>query len=139
MKNFRIFGLAMIMLVAMVSSSCSSKKSAGGSSFENPELWNTLKANDWAAWTATTGCEMKFVGENKAIAMNWVKDPVTQAWNRTLSDVGTVEFLDENWFVVNFNNKSIAYLFTKGNSTFENSDGSIFGKNTINTFRPKAK
>jgi hypothetical protein len=137
MKNLRIAGLVMIIMVAMLSTSCSGNKSAGGSSFANPELWKTLKDADWASWTATTGCEMKFVGENKAIVMEWVKDPVTQAWGRTTSDVGTVEFLDENWFVVNYSKKSVAFLFTKTNSTFESSDAAIFGKNQINAFRPK--
>jgi hypothetical protein len=136
MKNLKIAGLVMIIMVAMLSTSCSSNKSTGGSA-ANPELWKTLKDADWASWTATTGCEMKFVGEDKAIVMDWQKDPVSQAWNRTTSDVGNIEFIDENWFVVHYYNKSVAYLFTKTNSTYESSNGATFGKNTINAFRKK--
>lgn len=137
MKNLKSAGLVMIILVAMLSTSCSSDKSTGGSSFANPELWKTLKDADWASWTATTGCEIKFVGEDKAMVMDWLKDPVTQAWSRTGSDVGNVEFLDENWFVVHFSNKSTGYLFTKSDNRFENSNGAFFEKNKINAFRPK--
>lgn len=139
MKNLRIAGLVMIIMVAMLSTSCSSNKSSGGSSYANPEVWKILKESDWAAWGAGTGCEMKFIGEDKAIVMEWLQDPATQAWNRTGSDVGTVEFLDENWFVIHYSNKSTAYLFTKSDNTFENSNGSIFRKSQINTFHPKNK
>ncbi len=137
MKNVKISGLIMIMLVAMLSVSCSSDKSTEKTTFQNPELLKILKDADWAFWTATTGTEIKFAGEDKVIIMEWLKDPVSQAWNRTGSDVGTLEFLDENWFVVKYNKKSTAYLFTRSNSTFESSDGAIFGKNQINAFRLK--
>ena len=137
MKNLRTAGLVMIIMVAMLATSCSSNKSTGGSSFANPELWKTLKDADWASWAGNVGCEMKFVGDDKAIIMDWLKDPVTQAWNRTGSDVGTVEFLDENWFVVHYSNKSTAYLFTKSKNKYENSNGFFFEKNQINAFRPQ--
>ncbi|MCK9421516.1 MAG: hypothetical protein M0Q38_02855 [Bacteroidales bacterium] len=137
MKNLRIAGLVMVILVAVLSNSCSSNKSSGGSSYANPEVWKILKESDWAAWVGNTGCEMKFVGDDKAITMDWLQDTTTKAWNRAGSDVGTVEFLDENWFVIHYSNKSTAYLFTKGDNSFESSTGAIFRKNQINTFRPK--
>jgi len=139
MKNLRIAGVFMIILVAMLSTSCSNNKSEAVTSFENPELWKILKESDWASWGGEAGCEMKFIGKDKAVVMHWLKNQLSQTWIHTVSDVGTIEFLDENWFLVHYNNKSIAYLFTKSNNTFENSDGNIFEKKQINIFRQQNK
>jgi hypothetical protein len=140
LKNLKITALLMIILAAMLAISCSDKKPpVADSSYANPELWEILKESDWAAWAGGTGCEMKFVGDDKAIAMEWFQDPVTQDWKRTGSDFGTVEFLDENWFIVHYNNKTTAYFFSKSDSTFENSNGSSFRKSQINAFRIKKK
>jgi hypothetical protein len=34
-----------------------------------------------------------------------LQDPATKGYNRTGSDVGTVKFLDENWFVVHYSKR----------------------------------
>ena len=85
MKNVKISGLIMIMLVAMLSVSCSSDKSTEKTTFQNPELLKILKDADWAYWTATTGTEIKFAGDDKVIIMEWLKDPDPRhgtAWDR---------------------------------------------------------
>ncbi|MCX6266415.1 MAG: hypothetical protein NTW16_03530 [Bacteroidetes bacterium] len=137
MKKLKIAGLFMVILAAILAGSCSRSASTDRSSYANPELWKVLQESDWAAWSGSNGCEMKFVGDNKAISMEWKQDTVTKVWHRTGSDVGAVKFVDENWFVVHFNGKSTAYLFTKLDYTFENSDGAIFRKSQINSFRVK--
>jgi hypothetical protein len=139
MRNLRFTGLFMIILVAMLAISCANDKPAGGSAYANPELWKILKESDWAAWAGVSGCEMKFIGQDKAIAMEWLQDPVTKVWSRTVSDVGTVEFIDENWFVITYEDKSMACLFTKSENTFENSNGSVYRKSQINAFRRNNK
>jgi hypothetical protein len=137
MKSARIAGLVMIILAVMQATSCSSDKSSGESSHKNPELWKILKESDWASWSGGTGCEMKFIGGNKAILMNWSQDTVTKVWSRSNSDVGTVEFLDDNWFIIRYSHTSMASLYSKGDNTYENSDGAIFRKSQINAFRVK--
>jgi hypothetical protein len=137
MKNLKIAGLVMIILAAMLAASCSGDKSSGESSYKNPELWKILKESDWAAWSGGTGCEMKFIAGNKAILMDWSQDTATKVWSRSNSDVGTVVFLDDNWFIVHYSHASMAYLYSKGDNTYENSNGAIFRKSQINAFRVK--
>lgn len=137
MKNVKISAFIMIAMIALLSTSCSDNNSTGVSSYANPELWKTLKGSDWAAWSGDLGTEIKFVGNDRAIVMEWIKDPVTQGWIRKGSYAGTVEFLDETWFLVNCQTNSKAFLYTKADNTFENSDGAIFRVNQINAFHTK--
>lgn len=127
----------MVIAVAMLFSSCSSNKSSENSGVSNPELWKTLTESDWAAWAGPVGCEMKFVGEDQAIIMGWKQDTTTKVWTRTGSDVGRVVFLNDDWFVIHYSDKNKAYLFSKADNGYENSDGGIFRKNQINAFHVK--
>jgi hypothetical protein len=140
MKSSKIFGLLIVIFVMALATSCSdeqSEKKSSATANSNPELWQILKSSDWAAWNVPSGVEMKFIGNNHAIYMEWAQDPATKAWTRMKSDVGTVEFDDDNWFVINFDEFSIAYLYNRSDSTFENSNGSVYRKSRINTFIPK--
>ena len=140
MKSIRIAGLFVIFVAAIImSTSCSSNKSSGESSVSNPELWKTLTETDWASYQYGVGNEMKFVGEDKAIVLFLKQDTATKAWNRAGSDVGTVFFLDENWFIVKFNTRTVAYLYKSGNGSLENSDGFIFAKTKMGAFQTKEK
>lgn len=137
MKNLKIAGLVMIIAVALMSASCSGKKSSESAGISNPELWKVLTESDWAFWSGPVGVEMKFVGENQAIIMEWSQDTVTKAWTRKGSDVGQVVFFENDWFVIHYTGKSTACLYSKGDNSYENSDGCVFRKSQINTFRVK--
>lgn len=136
MKKVKMIAFVMIAMMVL-STSCSDNNSNGVSSFENPELWKTLKGSDWAAWSGELGTEIKFIGNDRAIVMEWAKDSLTQAWVRKGSFAGTVEFIDESWFLIHCQNASKAFLYTKADNTFENSDGAIFRVNQINAFHTK--
>lgn len=127
----------MVMLIALIMTSCSTGKGPG--SKENPELWKELTGSDWATWAAFTGCEMKFVGRNTAIIMEWEQDTVAKSWKRTVSRVGEVEFLDDDWFLIRYDHDLMACLFDRTAYTFENSNGAVFRKSQINAFRSRNK
>jgi hypothetical protein len=100
-------------------------------------MWKVLTESDWAGYLPGSGCEMKFIGHDKAIIMEWVEDPATKVWSRTGSDVGTVEFIDDTWFIISYKNRNTAYLFSKSSNSFENSNGAVFTKSKINSFHQK--
>jgi hypothetical protein len=136
MKNLRIAALVMIVLTAMLSSSCSSR-STGESANAGTELWKILQETDWVGWSGGAGCEVKFAGNDKALMIEWVQDTVSGKTLRSGTDVGTVEILDENWFVMRINNKSTAYYFSTGDKTFESLSGTVFRKNAKSSFKGK--
>ena len=126
-----------VVLAALLTTSCSpgGRKEAK----ENPELWKELTGSDWASWASVTGCEMKFIGRNTAIIMEWAQDTVTKTWKRTVSNVGEVEFLENNWFLIRYDHNLMACLFDTVAYTYENSNGAVFRKSQINAFRIRNK
>ncbi|MCX6279548.1 MAG: hypothetical protein NT004_15840 [Bacteroidetes bacterium] len=137
MNNLKITGLVMVILLAMLSISCSNDKSTGESYKTNPELLKILKESDWASYQQGVGYEMKFIGEDKVVIFQLSQDPTTGVWSRKGSDVATVEFVDDNWFLLRFKNSSVACLFSKDDYTIEDSNGAIFKKSQIGAFKRK--
>ena len=137
MKNLKNAGLVLILLVGMLSSSCSNSNSTDKSSYENPELWETIKASEWASWNQGIGCQMKFIGDKHAIVLDYVQDPEAKTWKTTRAEAGTVEFIDDNWFLIHLSDKTVAYMFSKANLTIENSNGLFFKKSKWGAFQTK--
>jgi len=135
-KTILVF-LTTVVLAALLSGSCADGGRKGTN--ENPELWKELTGSDWASWGSVTGCEMKFIGRNTAIIMEWAQDTVTKTWKRTVSNVGEVEFLEDNWFLIRYDHNFMACMFDMSAYTYENSAGAVFRKSQINAFRARNK
>jgi len=138
-KKIIVTVIGMVMLTAILSTSCSNSKTKEVSLPDYSALWKALTESDWASWGGTTGCEMKFIGKNNVVVMEWMKDPVNQGWKRTFTRIDTVEFLDDKWFLIRNKANLMACMFVISENTFETSNGDIFRKSQINAFRTRSK